>query len=174
MHTLASENTDIPNLDEFQLTIFPARFFLWPQVISSHACADQYSADSRGPLCISPVFSMPLPPVSPTNYSCLGPFKLLCLLNSVRSLGSIWVPHSCSAAQKLPPDNKVGRPQGLLRFASLLSVITFLCLSVISYIAWYSNCLRQQRRRRWHPTPVLLPGKSHGWRSLVGCNPWGC
>ena len=29
------------------------------------------------------------------------------------------------------------------------------------------------RRRRWHPTPVLLPGKSHGWRSLVGCSPWG-
>ena len=29
-------------------------------------------------------------------------------------------------------------------------------------------------RRQWHPTPVLLPGKSHGWRSLVGCNPWGC
>ena len=30
------------------------------------------------------------------------------------------------------------------------------------------------RRRRWHPTPVLLPGKSHGWRSLVGCSPWDC
>ena len=29
------------------------------------------------------------------------------------------------------------------------------------------------RRRQWHPTPVLLPGKSHGWRSLEGCNPWG-
>ena len=28
-------------------------------------------------------------------------------------------------------------------------------------------------RRQWHPTPVLLPGKSHGWRSLVGCGPWG-
>ena len=27
-------------------------------------------------------------------------------------------------------------------------------------------------RRRWHPTPVLLPGKSHGRRSLVGCSPW--
>ena len=27
--------------------------------------------------------------------------------------------------------------------------------------------------RRWHPTPVLLPGKSHGWRSLEGCRPWG-
>ena len=28
-------------------------------------------------------------------------------------------------------------------------------------------------RRQWHPTPVLLPGKSHGWRSLAGCSPWG-
>ena len=26
---------------------------------------------------------------------------------------------------------------------------------------------------RGHPTPVLLPGKSHGWRRLVGCSPWG-
>ena len=25
----------------------------------------------------------------------------------------------------------------------------------------------------WHPNPVLLPGKSHGRRSLVGCSPWG-
>ena len=31
----------------------------------------------------------------------------------------------------------------------------------------------QSWRRQWHPTPVLLPGKSHGWRSLVGCGPWG-
>ena len=29
------------------------------------------------------------------------------------------------------------------------------------------------QRRQWHPTPVLWPGKSHGWRSLVGCSPWG-
>ena len=29
------------------------------------------------------------------------------------------------------------------------------------------------RRRQWHPTPVLLRGKSHGQRSLVGCSPWG-
>ena len=28
-------------------------------------------------------------------------------------------------------------------------------------------------RRQWHPTPLLLPGKSHGWRSLVRCSPWG-
>ena len=29
-------------------------------------------------------------------------------------------------------------------------------------------------RRQWQPSPVLLPGKSHGRRSLVGCSPRGC
>ena len=29
-------------------------------------------------------------------------------------------------------------------------------------------------RRRWHPTPVFLPGKFHGQRSLAGYSPWGC
>ena len=33
--------------------------------------------------------------------------------------------------------------------------------------------MTSSQRRRWHPTPVLLPGKSHGRRSLVGCSPWG-
>ena len=28
-------------------------------------------------------------------------------------------------------------------------------------------------RRKWQPTPVLFPGESHGWRSLVGCSEWG-
>ena len=29
-------------------------------------------------------------------------------------------------------------------------------------------------RRKWQPTPVFLPGKSHGQRSLVGYSPWAC
>ena len=37
--------------------------------------------------------------------------------------------------------------------------------SGVTYAIWW--------RRQWHPTPVLLPGKSHGWRSLVDCSPWG-
>ena len=28
-------------------------------------------------------------------------------------------------------------------------------------------------KRKWHPTPVFLPGKSHGWKSLAGYSPWG-
>ena len=31
----------------------------------------------------------------------------------------------------------------------------------------------EDQRRQWQPTAVLLPGKSHGRRSLVGCSPWG-
>ena len=29
-------------------------------------------------------------------------------------------------------------------------------------------------KRAWQPTPVFLPGESHGQRSLVGYSPWGC
>ena len=47
--------------------------------------------------------------------------------------------------------------------------------SFISHLStiYYVPGSRDTRRRQWHPTPVLLPGESHGWRSLVGCGPWG-
>ena len=38
----------------------------------------------------------------------------------------------------------------------------------------YSICQQIWKTQQWPPTPVLLPGKSHGQRSLVGCSPWGC
>ena len=41
------------------------------------------------------------------------------------------------------------------------------------FILLASLFINSPRRRQRHPTPVLLPGKSHGWRSLVGCSPWG-
>ena len=52
----------------------------------------------------------------------------------------------------------------------------FSILSILSsqFSGWTLSSDRVQfQRRQWHPTPVLLPGNSHGWRSLVGCNPWG-
>ena len=50
------------------------------------------------------------------------------------------------------------------------SLISLLDLYPISNL----GCFRPLfRRRRWHPTPVLLPGKCYGRRSLVGCSPWG-
>ena len=41
------------------------------------------------------------------------------------------------------------------------------------FFAVFASISSILRRRQWHPTPVLLPGKSCGRRSLVGCSPWG-
>ena len=41
------------------------------------------------------------------------------------------------------------------------------------FVKFLRKCSPNYQRRQWHPTPVLLPGKSHGRRSLVGCSPWG-
>ena len=51
-----------------------------------------------------------------------------------------------------------------------------MCLSISGHFSEkgvYTLNYSQRWRRQWHPTPVLLPGKSHGQRSLVGCRPWG-
>ena len=52
---------------------------------------------------------------------------------------------------------------------SCQSIVHFTLKSVRKLL--WSNMFIQ--RRQWHPTPALLPGKSHGWRSLEGCSPWG-
>ena len=49
-----------------------------------------------------------------------------------------------------------------------------LCLwSIVCESALLESLRMLAQRRQWHPTPALLPGKSHGQRSLVGCSPWG-
>ena len=48
-------------------------------------------------------------------------------------------------------------------FISLFTINNFLKIRVISLLQW-----------QWQPTPVLLPGKSHGRRNLIGCSLWGC
>ena len=65
--------------------------------------------------------------------------------------------HSNTLAWKIPWTEESGRLQsmGLRRVG----------LSLFAFMHW---------RRKWHPTPVFLPGESQGWRSLVGCHLWGC
>ena len=67
-------------------------------------------------------------------------------------------------------DSKLGVPVILLLIISLSSsTFIYVKANEISFALAYDYC----RRRQWHPTPVLLPGKFHGRRSLVGCSPWG-
>ena len=53
---------------------------------------------------------------------------------------------------------------------------SFICPYDYSVMITYIFVFNQlwKRRRQWQPIPVLLPGESHGWRSLVGCSSWGC
>ena len=61
-----------------------------------------------------------------------------------------------------------------------LLIVSFAVQKLLSLImphlftfVFISVTLGSNGRRQWHPTPVLLPGKSYGRRSLVGCSPWG-
>ena len=49
----------------------------------------------------------------------------------------------------------------------------FIKIRQLFFILSFSSPMWLCQRRQWHPTPALLPGESHGWRSLVGCSPWG-
>ena len=57
---------------------------------------------------------------------------------------------------------------------NLRSQIVYLVIFFSEFFGVKANASRVLGRRQWHPTPILLPGKSHGQRSLVGCSPWGC
>ena len=65
-------------------------------------------------------------------------------------------PHSSILAWKIPWTEEPGRLQSMRSLRVGLSLFTFM--------HW---------RRKWQPTPVLLPGESQGQRSLVGCRLWG-
>ena len=82
-----------------------------------------------------------------------------------------------------PPHKKKDVQRGFWHFiprtrqwqenASVLSPFTSLTTRLPLTASIFSRSCNCPRRRRWQPTPVLLPGKSHGWRSLVGCSSWG-
>ena len=71
-------------------------------------------------------------------------------------------PHSSPLAWKIPWTEEPGRLQSM----GLLTVEHDLAtsLSLFTFMHW---------RRKWHPTPVFLPGESQGQGSLGGCRLWG-
>ena len=60
-----------------------------------------------------------------------------------------------------------------LKFLSYMGVELIYSVVFISGVQQNDSGIHIHWRRRWHPTPVLLPGKSHGQGSLVGCRLWG-
>ena len=71
-------------------------------------------------------------------------------------------PHSSVLAWKIPWTEEPGRLQSMGSQRVGHDWVT--SLSLFTFMHW---------RRKWQPTPVLLPGESQGWGSLVGCRLWG-
>ena len=71
-------------------------------------------------------------------------------------------PHSSTLAWKIPWMEEPGRLQSMGSQRVKHDWAT--SLSLFTLMHW---------RRKWHPTPVFLPGESQGWGSLVGCHLWG-
>ena len=113
--------------------------------------------------------------VSVLNHFCCIYIALLILLHGADSPLSLTIthhcpclpekamaPHSSTSAWKIPWMEGPGRLQSMgsprvgHNWATSLLLFTFML--------W---------RRKWQPTPVLLPGESQGWGSLVGCHLWG-
>ena len=73
-----------------------------------------------------------------------------------------------SQTQKHLSEGSLGKTMEIYNLEEILANIHVIAstMKLILPSIWY-------RRRQWHPTPVLLPGKSHGPRSLLGFSLWG-
>ena len=120
-------------------------------------------------------------------------------LQSCPTLGNLW---TCSLSGASVHEDSLGKYAGVSFYALLQGIFPtqgsnphLLCLLPCQMVSDFSGgsegkiCLQRRRpgfgpwvgktqglsrRRKWQPTPVFLPGKSHGWRSLAGFSLWGC
>ena len=91
-------------------------------------------------------------------------------------MASLSVDISLSKLQEMVKDREAWRAavHGIAKNQTWLSDWTTTWTVTTNYITMVFKTLNISiRRRRWHPIPVLLPEESRGWRSLVGCSPWG-
>ena len=91
---------------------------------------------------------------------------LLLALRFFSSFSKFWKIEVQVIVLKFPPKNCFSSIIDILiQCKHIISVHKFLiCFDIVPLIPG---------RRQWHPTLVVLPGKSHGRRSLVGYSPWG-
>ena len=78
-------------------------------------------------------------------------------------MSRLWVEIEKEAKEikKIEGEGKWKRQKERKKHAARIEIVNYILLKAFFW------------RRKWQPTPVSLPGKSHGQRSHVGCSPWG-
>ena len=87
---------------------------------------------------------------------------MACIISIIYNKEKAMAPHSSTLVWKIPWTEEPGRLQSMGSLGVRHDWTT--SLSLFTFMHW---------RRKWQPTPVLLPGESQGWGSLVGCRLWG-
>ena len=185
-------NGDTHNTDESKILIlwFSVQFScsvmsdsLWPHELQ-HArppCPSPTPGVYPNPCPLSrrchPTIPSSVAPFScPQSFPASGSFPMSQLIASGGQ--SIGVSASTSV---LPMNTQDWSPLGWTGWISLQSkglqesspTPQFKSINSLALGFLYSPTLTPIQEKVMHPTPVLLPGKSHGWRSLVGCSLWG-
>ena len=133
-----------------------------------------------------PVHSFLLPPLCPTSVARCTVHRALSVPVSTRttprsplSYSSVKEPDSPAAPHPLfwasAPALLPFYPHRILISASHLPLaVLFLLLGLLFLSLFFQYNFEIPRRGTWQPTPVFLPGESHGQRNLAGCSPHGC
>ena len=96
------------------------------------------------------------------NTKLLGIWRTTKMSALMRKVEKAMGTHFSTLAWKIPWTKEPGRLQSMESWRVRHDRAT--SLSLFTFMHW---------RRKWQPTPSFLPGKSHAWRSPVGCSPWG-
>ena len=124
--------------------------------------------------------TLPSTPCSTRRLACTG--SLLWILRALfaaaaelfQSCPTLCNPINCSPPGSSLHGDSPGKNTGA-DYHSLLQGIFLTQWSNLDFLhcSGFFTTSATWRRRQWHRTPALLTGKSHGWRSFVGCSPWG-
>ena len=106
-----------------------------------------------------PITSLWVIPVHQPQASCIEPGVVICFLYNIIHV-SMTFPQIIPLSPSLTGSKRL--------FYTSVSLL-------LSHMQGYHYHLSKFHiyALEWQPTPVVLPGESHGWRSLVGCSPWG-
>ena len=123
-----------------------------------------------------PILNPPPSPYHPSGSSqCTSPKHPVSCIEPGLAIHFIYIIHvSMSFSQIIPPSPSPTESKRL--FSTSVSLLLSRTQSYCYHLSKFHiyaliYCIGQ--RRQWHPTPVLLPGKCHGRKSLVGYSPWG-